>query len=433
VTSPSRPPARRQRVFYGWWVVASAMATQMLHNSLLFLSQGLYLVELEAAYRWSRGTISWGFAMVRIETGLLGPLQGWAVDRFGPRPVMLVGMSAFGLGFMGLSAVHTLWGFFAAMAVIAVGSSLAGFLTVQTAIAQWFVRKRSRAISLSSMGYSAGALVAPLVAWSVASNGWRPTAFASGVVLLALGIPLAMLYRRNPESMGLRPDGDPPLPQDGAPMREAGAPPVRGAETDFRVGEAMRDRAFWFIAAGHGMALLVVAAVPAHIVPHLMERNSWSAGTASLVFPGIMVGQVAGQLAGAALGDRLSKRMLAAGAMLGHGGAMLLLAYATSVPAVVAVTLLHGVAWGMRGPLMMAIRADYYGRRYLGTISGWASSLTMGGSIVGPVLAGVFHDRYGDYTLAFAIIGVATLVSTVLFVAARRPPAPARVRALGQG
>lgn len=417
-------------MFYGWWVVASSMVTQMLHNSLLFLSQGLYLVELEAAYGWSRGVISWGFAMVRIETGLLGPLQGWAVDRFGPRPVILVGITSFGLGFMGLSAVHTLWGFFTAMAVIAIGSSLAGFLTVQTAIAQWFVRKRSRAISLSSMGYSAGALVAPLVAWSVAANGWRPTAFASGVVLMVLGIPLSLLYKRNPESMGLRPDGDPPLEGDAPPALKKGAAPVRGDETDFRVGEAMRDRAFWLIAAGHGMALLVVAAVPAHIVPHLMERNDWSAGTASLVFPGIMAGQVTGQLAGAALGDRLSKRMLAAAAMVGHGCAMLLLAYQTSVPAVVVVTLLHGVAWGMRGPLMMSIRADYYGRRFLGTISGWASSLTMSGSIVGPVLAGVFHDRYGNYTEAFAIIGAATLVSMVFFAAARRPPTPARVRAL---
>jgi MFS family permease len=112
--------------------------------------------------------------------------------------------------------------------------------------------------------------------------------------------------------------------------------------------------------------------------------------------------------------------------MFGHGGAFILLAYSASVPFVIAAVVLHGLAWGSRGPLMMAIRADYFGRRNLGMIAGWSNGITLTGSVIGPVYAGVMYDRTGSYTTAFWTLGVATILSTVFFLAARKPPPPVR-------
>ena len=426
--STSRVPAQTRRpLFYGWWIIVAAFASQILHSALLFLSQGFYVVELEAAFGWSRGAISWAFGLIRLEAGLLGPLQGWMVDRFGARPVMRIGAVLFGGGFILLSRIESLLDLFLVMGLIAVGSSLAGFLTIHTAIAHWFVRKRALAMGLTSAGFAVGAVFVPLVGWFITVYGWRTTAFVSGVLILVVALPAAQFFRRSPQEMGLRPDGDPPSTPD-VGLQEV--PPARrpsaATEVDFTLREAVRDRSFWLVSLGHGMALLVVGTVPTHLVPHLIERNGWTVATAGLIFPAIMVLQITGQLGGGYLGDRYSKRLIAGFAMLGHGGALMLLAFVTTLPALAVAVVLHGLAWGLRGPLMMAIRADYFGARNLGVIAGWSSAITMSGSIIGPVYAGVMHDRFGDYTIAFWTLGAATIVSAVFFLLARQPPPPAR-------
>ena len=202
-----------------------------------------------------------------------------------------------------------------------------------------------------------------------------------------------------------------------------------GSDFDFTVREAMRDRSFWLISMGHGWALLVVGTVPVHLVPHLVERNDWSVAQAALILPGLMVSQIVGQVSGGIMGDIYPKRLLAAAAMLGHGAGIFIVAFSTSIPAIVAAIALHGVAWGMRGPLMMAIRADYFGTRSLGQIAGWSNIITAGGSIIGPVYAGLMYDAQGSYTLAFWTLGATTAAGTFFFLFARRPPTPARAAA----
>ena len=419
------------RIFFGWWLVTAAFGIQILHSSLLFLSQGAYLVQLEAGFGWSRSSISGAFSMLRLESGFLGPLQGWMIDRYGPKLVMRIGATLFGLGFIALGQIHSLWQFYGALALIAIGSSLGGFLTIHTAIAHWFLRKRARAMSVGSAGFASGALLAPVVAWSMVEFGWRSTAVLSGIAILAIGIPVAQAFRRSPEDYGLLPDGAQPLqPSVGqSPVGRADVPTERhqvGEESDFSVREAMRDRAFWFVALGHGTALLVTSTVPVHFVPYLVDENGWSLTATSLVFPAIMVMQITGQIGGGILGDIYSKRAVASVAMFGHGGAFLVLAFSASVPAVIVAIVLHGLAWGSRGPLMMAIRADYFGRRNLGQIAGWSNSITILGSVIGPLYAGILFDVTGTYKLAFWTLGAATMLSTVFFMAARKPPPPTR-------
>ena len=210
LSTPRVTSSARRPLFYGWRIVGAAFGTQILHSSVLFLSQGFYVVELEATFGWTRGAISWAFALIRLEAGLLGPLQGWMIDRFGPRPVMRIGTLVFGGGLILFARIESLWQLFAVMALVAVGSSLAGFLTIHIAIAHWFVRKRGLAMGLTSTGFAAGALFVPLVGWSIMALGWRPTAVISGVLVLAVGLPAAQVFRRRPQDMGTVPDGEPP-------------------------------------------------------------------------------------------------------------------------------------------------------------------------------------------------------------------------------
>jgi MFS family permease len=112
--------------------------------------------------------------------------------------------------------------------------------------------------------------------------------------------------------------------------------------------------------------------------------------------------------------------------MVGHGVALLLLAQASVYWMVIAFAALHGLSWGTRGPLMAAIRADYFGARAFGTISGVSSMVTMLGMMGGPLVAGVLADRTGSYALGFTVLAFLALLGSLFFFLAKRPPPPAR-------
>ena len=116
-----------------------------------------------------------------------------------------------------------------------------------------------------------------------------------------------------------------------------------------------------------------------HAITHMKEDLGYSLAQASLVISLMTVAQVGGILLGWAIGDRFEKRFVAAVCMLMHAAGLLMLTYATGPVMLVAFAVLHGGGWGLRGPFMQAIRADYFGRRAIGMILGLSSLIMVGG------------------------------------------------------
>jgi MFS family permease len=193
---------------------------------------------------------------------------------------------------------------------------------------------------------------------------------------------------------------------------------------DFTAREALRTSAFWYISLGHGSALLIVAAVMAHMVIHLRENVGWTVGMTASAVPALTAMQVLGQISGGFLGDRFDKRNIAMIAMAMHTAGLLSLAYAQNTAMVVAFFVLHGWAWGARGPLMQAIRADYFGTASFGKIMGVSTMIVAIGSSLGPLVAGFFKDRTGNYEVGFTILAVLALMGSIFFFLARKPEPP---------
>jgi len=401
----------RGPLFYGWWIVAAGFGIEFLIGALMFHAYGAYALLLREEFGWSKTVLSAAFAMSRAESGILGPVQGWLTDRFGPRALIRVGMGVFGVGFLLFSRIDGPVVFFLTFFMMALGSSLGGYLPVSVAIVTWFRRRRALALSISGMGMSTGGLLAPVLALSLTRFGWRWTAVASGLLILAVGVPLAQIVRHRPEAYGLLPDGD-----------FAGAATARPVEArSFTARQALATRAFWFISLGHGAALLVVSAVMVHMVIHVTERLGYSLHQAGVVVALLTVMQATGQFSGGWLGDRLSKRRICAACMLGHATALMVLALASAYWMVLLFAVLHGLSWGMRGPLMAAIRADYFGAASFGTITGVSSMIVMFGMILGPLVAGVLADRTGSYVPGFTLLATLAAAGSVAFLMARRP------------
>lgn len=378
-------------------------------------SYGAYVVLLQEEFAWSAAIVSGAFALTRVESGLLGPIQGWLTDRFGPKLILILGNLLFGISFMLLALVDSVWSFYAVFVLIAVGGSLGGFATAMVSIVHWFRRHRSKAVAGSQLGFSLGGLAVPILTIILQWVGWRWTAVLSGVFILLVTMPLSLVMRHSPQEIGEEPDGIPV--REPITLRQA-LPPLR-----FTTRQALWTRSFWFLAIGHGVALLTVSAVMVHLLPHLTRSLGFSLTYASTFLPLMFICQVVGQLVGGLLGDRFDKRLLCTGCLVAHALSMFFVAFAENAFMVVLFTLLHGFAWGIRAPLLVSLRADYFGAQIFGRILGFTSMITMIGMTIGPLLVGVLYDKYEDYSIGFAWIGVLALVGSVFFFLAK-PPTP---------
>jgi sugar phosphate permease len=411
----------KKRLFHGWWMVGAGCAMQFLQSCLLLQAFGAYVAILRDDMGWTKTQLAGAAALHQVEAAVLGPVLGWVIDRFGTQGVIRTGVVVFGIGFMLLSQIETLLGFYGAFIVVALGASLGGFFPLNVALIHWFERKRARALSSMQFGFALGGIAMPAVAWSLATYGWRPTAFASGVLIIVLGFPLSLVMRRRPEDFGERVDGEPaPAPQSASATDEP-APPTR----DFTAREALHTPAFWLLALGHGFALFVVSAVNVHAITHMKEGLGYSLEAASLVILVQTLSQIGGIAAGWFVGDRYDKRMLSAACMFMHMAGLLSLTYAVNHAMVIAFAVMHGFGWGLRGPFMQALRADYFGRSAIGMILGLSFMIVVLGQIGGGMISGILADATGNYRAGFTVVALLAGLGSVFFLIARKPALPA--------
>ena len=247
--------------FYGWRVVVAGGTLQFFQSMLLNQAFGAYLAALVQDRGWSKTALSGAAALKSTESALLGPVLGWLVDRYGSQRVVRAGVILFGSGFMLLSQTDTLATFYAAFVILALGASMCSNMVVSVAIIQWFEKNRAKALSSSQFGAAIGGLFVFVVAWVIQHYGWRITAFASGVLLIACGWPLTNMVKSRPEDVGQRIDGQ--LPEDGnttagnASAHAASVAPAGPTQGEFTAREALRTSAFWYLSIGHACSLFV--------------------------------------------------------------------------------------------------------------------------------------------------------------------------------
>ncbi|NNC81845.1 MAG: MFS transporter [Acidimicrobiales bacterium] len=405
-----------RRIFTGWKVVAASASLWGLQSMLWMQGFGNLAVELRKVFGWSKTFFSFVFVGTRASTAIFNPAVGSALAKWGTKRVMRVGGALTLVGYLALASVQTQVHFVIAMAIAALGMGLAGFIAITAALVQWFERKRARALSLQTMGMAIGGFAGPLLVVGFNQFGWRPTIVGAGFVL-AIGTWLASRV------IGLeRKDTGEPVDGLAEPASEADRRAEGVSDNHFTVQQAFRTRAFWMISLGHASALLVVSATIAHIALYLTEDRGFTAQRAALIAGLIPVFQFVGTGLGGYLGDRVNKRAIVSVAMCAHALGLILMTWIESSITIGAFVVLHGVAWGARGPLMQAIRADYFGSSDFAKIMGWSSLIVTTGMMIGPVLAGVFADATGDYRVGFTIIAGMAFSGNIFWAFATPPP-----------
>jgi len=403
-------------------MIAVGGALRVLGGGLYFYGFSVFFLPLSQDLGLSRAATSLVFSLARAQGAFEGPVAGYFMDRYGPRPLILIAIVMSGVGHMLLADVQS----YLALLVIYLGvvslSFQAGFMDAPMLIANtWFIRMRTRAMSIVSASVNLGGfLLTPVLAWAIHMWGWRSAAFGAGVVFLLVGLPLALLVRRSPESMGLQPDGDSLFRPTQAERR--GNPQKAPQETHFTLAEAMRTSPFWYLTIGTSLRIIALTAVAVHYVPIMVWKGMSQTEAAFLLGAQSFLGIPATLLLGW-LADRINKARLMAVCMLFAMLGILVLIFGQKhwqiwffLPLFTVVEATFPVNWSCVG--------EFFGRANFAKIRGVMVFVQAWGAVIGPVMAGAIYDRTQSYVyLLWGLLGVLFAVGWLYALVVKPVPA----------
>jgi len=411
-------------VFHGWWIVLVAFVCHAVNTGLMFYAWGVFLVPLAAAFG-GRGHVATGFSVMQLAAAGYSLGVGRIIDRRGSRPVQIVGAIVLATGFFLVSRVNSLATLYLCLAgPVALGSTCIGNLPNNAAVARWFVRRRGRALGISTAGISAGGIVfAPLAQHLIERHGWRTAYEVLAVMVLALVLPPVVAFMcRDPADLGLLPDGL-PAPRDAT--RADLALVEREVERSVRPEVAVRQADFWFLAAAFGLTIAGLSAVLLYQAPLLIDRGL-PARSASLVLGATAAMGVVGKLGFGALLDRFDQRRVAAVCFCLQTVGVLLLWQTTSVYWLVCYVLLYGYAMGGNATLQASLVGDTFGRLHYGAIAGRMTPFLVLAQGIGVPATGYLRDATGSYGPALAVVMVGSLVAAAVVLRVRPAARPLR-------
>jgi MFS family permease len=416
---------RLSDLYYGWRMIAVGSVLRILGGGLYFYGFSVFFLPLSHDLNLNRASTALVFSLARAQGAFEGPIAGYFMDRYGPRPLMIMALTMTGVGHMLLSGVNSyLMLLIVYMGVVSL-SFHAGFMDAPMLIANtWFIRKRTMAMALISGSIGIGGFIfTPLLSAAVHTFGWRQAAFGCGVAFIAIGMPLALMVRRSPESMGLQPDGD--APTLGIPGDRAENHHQASERADFTLAQALRTSSFWYLTCATAIRVIILSAINVHYVA-LMVWKGLDPQRAAVFLAVQAFSSFPSHLLFGWVGDRLNKPRLMAACMLLAMVGMSVLATAHSEWAILIFIPLFSLVESTF-PVNWSTVGEYFGRKNFAKIRGSMSFVSTWGSVIGPVVAGAIYDRTASYNLMIWTSAALLLLASLLYAMVKKPVPPGAV------
>ena len=394
-------PGAERRIFYGWWVVAAAFAITFLGFGSAYTFSA-FLEQLQRDFGASRGSVSLVFSLAGFLYFGLGIVSGPLADRFGSRPLVLIGMILLGLGLALASAAQNLIEVYAAYGLgVGLGMGCA-YVPAIGAVQRWFVRRRGFASGLAVAGIGVGTLVMPpLASLLIGSFGWRGAYLALGALALVLGCSMALLIENDPSGRGLNPDGD-----------ELAA---RTVQDGAAVGKAIRSGRFISLYVACLICSFGVFVPFVHLVPFARDHGI-AASMAAVLLGVIGLGSTAGRFFLGTVADRMGRERALLMMFVGMAASLAIWALSANVWSLAVFAFVYGVFYGGWVAVLPAVVMDYFGGRNVSGIIGVLYTSVAFGTLIGPSAAGLAFDLSHSYELPI-VASAATNVLAALIVA----------------
>jgi len=401
----------KPRIFYGWWIVFACFLVSLYISSVILFGFTAFFEPLVQEFGWSYTQVSLASSLRGLEMGILAPLIGFLVARFGSRKLILLGVFTVGVGLIMMSYTHSLLIFYCAMGFIAFGAGGCTTVVTMTAVARWFRKNIGKALGIMSSGFGASGLFIPGIVWIIDGYGWRTALIIFGLGIWLIGIPLAFVVRDSPEQYGYLPDGasvDDPAVHDNPQDKEPA----------ITIREVFKERTLLYLNLAESIRFLCVVAVMTHIMPYLssigMPRSS-----AGLVAAAVPLISIVGRFAFGWLGDVYDKRYVTSVAFCLMAFGILALAFAHMKLGLFIFLLLFPSGFGGIAVLRGTVIREYYGINSFSIMMGIMMGFGAAGGIIGPTLAGFVFDTLESYYIAWIGLSVLLFLAIALVLKIR--------------
>ena len=422
--------------YYGWIVVGASSTVVFARMAPAITTLTVLIFPISHQLGWSRTLIAGSVSAGALASLVLSPVVGWAIDRFGARPVLVVSVLVLGVAMISLAWATVPLTFYLAFAAGRIVFHTSAPIGASTVAARWFIRKRGRAIGMIFLFGAIGGVVFTMVASLVVeSHGLKATWIAMGLVVLVFSVaPSLLLVAERPEDIGLLPDGEPPDSTDaekgagaivpvGVPDSPATVLPRAHmtADTDsWTLGEAVRTKTFWLLVFMGFASFFVHTSIGVHMGAYFRDVGLGATSAALAVSLSWSVSAV-GSLIWGWVTDRIDVRYAYSGMFLFQAGSTLYLIFVGGTLGVFLASGLFGIVSAGTNVVPSVIYANYFGRSSLGRIRGLGEVGVLLGQATGPVIAGILFDLRGGYSTIFTAFVVLALVCSLLVLKARAP------------
>jgi len=398
------PPWWPTRFYYGWALVTTLGVTTMASYGVLLYAFATFVTPMNRDLGWSKATLTGAFSVSQLVAGAVAIPVGRWVDRHGTRGVMTLGSGLASLALLGWAIVTSVVAFYAINVLLGIAMALVLYEPTFAAIARWFMRKRSRALTvLTFLGGFASVIFVPLSAWLIERLGWRGALIALAGIYAALTIvPHWVVLRRWPSDLGLIPDGV----SETSPREATSEMPIatgRDGAPNVSARDAIRSRAFRWLAVAFSLSALSGYAVTVHLVSLLTERGyspAFSAGAMGLV--GLMA--LPGRLVFTPLGEYHPRSAVTAIIFSLQAVAAGVLLMTHSVGGVWAFVILFGAGFGAITPARASLVAELFGAVEYGRIAGALALILSVARTVAPVGASWLYIAGGGQTHGYDVV-----------------------------
>jgi len=395
-----KSPKIRQRIFFGWYMVAASVVTNTIFSAAYFQGFGVLIIPIERTFGWDRWVISAAMSLRQLESGIVSPAVGFLLDRFSARRLIFWSAVISGVGFIGLSFTNGIVTFFLFFVVISLGASgVSHAVTWPVIISRWFRRNRGLATGLAVTGPIFGSPIVILNTQIEEAVGWRVVLLGYGTLVLVGVTLLSMLVRDRPEPYGLRPDGDPP--DEGASTERPTGPSRHRTDAGLTLHSVLRTKEFWLFTTYLSGTFAVNSAVQVHMIPYFQQDIGFTATWAAVVMSIVFIISGIGRIGGGYLLDRMDYRLVLAvvAAMMGFALLYLQVMPVKTVLATLPFALMFGVSFGCLVPMRGAVGSIMFGTRTIGGVLGLLQGGPIAAGVIGPFVMGMIFDLNGNYSM----------------------------------
>jgi MFS family permease len=398
----------QKSIFYGWQIVNVLFWLNAVLMGTVFVF-GVFFKSLEAQFNVSRSTTSSIVSVYMVVMAGVAVLGGWALDRFGPKRLVLIMGLLTGLGLLLTSQVHAVWQFFITYSLLLALGSGATYVVSMPLIIRWFEKKRGIATGITMAGVSIGQVIlAPLATFFIVNFSWRVGFIVLGLLPLLVIVPLSFVLKRDPAEIGLLPDGREPLSSE----KDKPQTPVPAVFSTIAV---FRNRSFWFITILNFLMGICVMMLSTHIAAHATDIG-FSAEEGATIISIIGITSIIGNFLGGVITDRAGAKVTVIISALGMAVAMIWLTAINRLWQIDLFAVLYGLANGSIVPSAGTLYGQTFDATHIGKIMGMIYCSWAIGAAIGPFIGGVLFDLRGNYILAFWVAAIAMAIAAVMAV-----------------